>query len=73
MTMSEVEGRLQRIEKALKELIITIKTRNDEIDKKLDHVLKSQEFISQQYDDLKKLTDNLMKANVNLKGKKMRS
>ena len=73
MTMSEVEGRLQRIEKALKELIITIKTRNDEIDKKLDHVLKSQEFISQQYDDLKKLTDNLMKANVNLKGKKTRS
>lgn len=73
MTMWEVEGRLQRIEKALKELIITIKTRNDEIDKKLDHVLKSQEFISQQYDDLKKLTDNLMKANVNLKGKKTRS
>ena len=41
-------------------------------DSKLEQVIKSQEFISCQYDDLRRLTDNLMKTNQELQAENER-
>lgn len=65
--MSDVEERLKSIETMLENLTSSLKARHDAFESKLEQVIKSQDFISKQYDKFRIITDNLIKENTQLK------
>lgn len=61
------ESRFTKIEELISDLKSTLTDRSNELDQKLQKVIDSQSFLSQQYDNFRKVMDNIMKDNVDLR------
>ena len=63
----EIAQRFNTIEKLILDLKSTLTSKYEEIDKRLEKVIDSQNFISSEFDKFKTITDKLMTDNVALR------